>query len=476
MTQSNNPDSGDNRWRESLELIGKIRSITPHANCVYRGESRRFKEVSSGLYRELQEAVNSGVPLQVLEDQEIRLAKNYVGGGNQSGVEDIEILSAIQHYGGKTNLVDFTSDLNIALFFACDGAYSRDGRILVLEKADSEDQRFHEPKGPADRAPAQKSVLVHPTNGLVKGCLEVPIPSELKLATLEYLEKAHRINRQTVYSGPLGFIKFRERHRLAQSHLIQGMREYNEGNPSASIQHCNDALDEDHLLEEAYRCRGLAHHAKEEYDHAISDLKRALDLAPHLHCCRVELGDVYSDKSNYKRALEWYDNALDKPMPVLNKADCLNRRGIARIKAGDYAVAIFDYSQAIELCQPRPAGAQQAILRSLSNDQHRKRFQEIDAYNRQLHAIALCNRGEARLHLQQWTLARDDLAEASSKGIDTMESIVSQYGTIEELERTLGRNLPPEIRSVLKPNFPKPLHQGYDEETEHWKASPEVGY
>ena len=31
---------------------------------------------------------------------------------------DFEILTEIQHYGGKTNLIDFTTDYFIALFFA----------------------------------------------------------------------------------------------------------------------------------------------------------------------------------------------------------------------------------------------------------------------------------------------------------------------------------------------------------------------
>ena len=48
---------------------------------------------------------------------------------------DFEILTEIQHYGGKTNLIDFTIDYLVALFFACDGHHDKDGRV-ILQKAD----------------------------------------------------------------------------------------------------------------------------------------------------------------------------------------------------------------------------------------------------------------------------------------------------------------------------------------------------
>ena len=44
---------------------------------------------------------------------------------------DFEILTEIQHYGGKTNLIDFTTDYLIALFFACDGHHDKEGRIIM---------------------------------------------------------------------------------------------------------------------------------------------------------------------------------------------------------------------------------------------------------------------------------------------------------------------------------------------------------
>ena len=44
---------------------------------------------------------------------------------------NFEILTEIQHYGGETNLIDFTTDYFIALFFACDGHHDEKGRVIL---------------------------------------------------------------------------------------------------------------------------------------------------------------------------------------------------------------------------------------------------------------------------------------------------------------------------------------------------------
>ena len=50
--------------------------------------------------------------IQAIEDPILESAKNYT-----SEQEEIEIWAELQHYGGHTNLIDFTTDSHIALFF-----------------------------------------------------------------------------------------------------------------------------------------------------------------------------------------------------------------------------------------------------------------------------------------------------------------------------------------------------------------------
>ena len=42
-------------------------------------------------------------------------------------------MTDLRHYNGRVNLIDFTRDLYIALFFACDGASERDGQLIFLK-------------------------------------------------------------------------------------------------------------------------------------------------------------------------------------------------------------------------------------------------------------------------------------------------------------------------------------------------------
>ena len=41
----------------------------------------------------------------------------------------------LQHYGGKTTLIDFTQNIYIALFFACNGSFDENGRITLLSRS-----------------------------------------------------------------------------------------------------------------------------------------------------------------------------------------------------------------------------------------------------------------------------------------------------------------------------------------------------
>ena len=104
-----------------------------------------------------------------------------------------EILAQLQHYGGKTNLIDFTTDYLIALFFACDGSHHKDSRV-ILQKRESEDYQSKTPSEAIKRVESQKSVLLRSPKGFINPDVVVIIPKELKLSVLNYLEKYHDIS------------------------------------------------------------------------------------------------------------------------------------------------------------------------------------------------------------------------------------------------------------------------------------------
>ena len=432
--------------QDVLCLVVRITSASSEGQYVFRGESRRYPTVASGLYREHQDAVAAGIPFAAFEQVERREAHSYMGGLRPAG-DEMEMLSAIQHYGGRTNFVDFTADLNIALFFGCDGNYSEDGRVILLEKRAGEYLQFYEPEGPDDRAPAQRSIFVIPESGTVEGYEEIAIPSALKLPLLRHLRQYHGIDHKSVYSGPQGYIKYRQRHWNVLRHEAQGINHHNDTEYTDAIKCFNEAITENPLRAEAYRCRGVSHHCNGEHDLAISDLNYALEMVPYMYPCRVELGDVYVAKREYGKAIACYDEALSLVMPVPDTADCYNRRGNARRYDGDYDGAVSDYTEAMGLCG-RSAPESPEFMARLSDVQGR-RHQEILSAAQELYGIALCNRGEAYLHLSNWERAKIDLAAAERRGVDVAESFQQDYASIPEFEGATGITVPPELVAML---------------------------
>ena len=130
-------------------------------------------------------------------------AKKYTG-----QTDEFEILTFIQHYGGKTNLIDFTDDYHVAAFFACVSSHDKNGRIIFFERqqADS-DIRIRKPWGPAHRVIAQKSVFVQPKKGYVEPHTEVSIPKKLKQPVLDHLRTQHGIKAEEIYKDLHGYIQ-----------------------------------------------------------------------------------------------------------------------------------------------------------------------------------------------------------------------------------------------------------------------------
>ena len=67
--------------------------------------------MSSTLYRQYEDDIEAEYfEIEVVQDEMLTEAKNYI---HETG-NGFEILTQLQHYGGKTNLIDFTTDYLIA--------------------------------------------------------------------------------------------------------------------------------------------------------------------------------------------------------------------------------------------------------------------------------------------------------------------------------------------------------------------------
>ena len=150
--------------RRIREKISEIEDKSANGDYIYRGEPKRYRKVSSTLYRRYAKEIEvEYFDIEVVQDEMLTEAKHYV-----YEKDEFEILTQLQHYGGKTNLIDFTNDYLIALFFACDGFPNNGGRVILLEKNEMIKDYINEPQSPINRVRDQKSVFVQPPKGFIE--------------------------------------------------------------------------------------------------------------------------------------------------------------------------------------------------------------------------------------------------------------------------------------------------------------------
>ena len=144
---------------EVLSLIARIVCTALDMDYIYRGEPQCYPRVESSLYRHYRKVESDSFCIETIQREIVEAARQFT-----TETDDEVILAQLQHYGWSgTNLIDFTTDLNIALFFACDGHHDDDGRIVLLNKSNP---NIHYPKTPSNRVIAQKSVF-RPASGRV---------------------------------------------------------------------------------------------------------------------------------------------------------------------------------------------------------------------------------------------------------------------------------------------------------------------
>ena len=214
-----NQSSPQNDLNAVLGIIGKIAKKSDSGNYIYRGEPRRHRKVSSSLWRECKRKMRTeDFDIQAIEGLILDSAKNYT-----PEQEEIEIWAELQHYGGHTNLIDFTTDSHIALFFAYDRFFDKPGRVLFLgEEAQNKNRVKKKPQNPRNRIIAQKSVFIRPPTGVVEPDDVIAIPAHLKQLILNYLDKHHGISTETIYNDLHGFIRNQDMHQIASIEFYVG--------------------------------------------------------------------------------------------------------------------------------------------------------------------------------------------------------------------------------------------------------------
>ena len=440
------------------EKFQEIKAKSAGGGYIFRGESKHYDLVSSTLYRKylkMENKVINAVDMDIMGkavdatdiniiqanllkqamehdlNDPAKMKKRpelYKYGDSRMGSrfirKNFEVLTEIQHWGGATNLIDFTSDYKVALFFACESNYDCDGRV-ILKNRKSMRNFIRIPKEPKHRVKAQKSVFILPPKGYIETepNLVINIPKELKKTFMKLL-LLHRpqVIEEKIYGDLHGFIKIEERYQQAYILFVQAL------DLEKKAENADDKEQKSCLFEEAIRCYekiieempslhqahfrcGILYDKLGELEKAITCAREATEWKPHDHGSFGLLGKCLFGRGKFKEAIKKFSVSIR-----LNRdyAEGYFMRGDVYLHANNDELAIQDYSKAIEL---EPDKYHVYVSRGIVYLKKNEPDLAISDFTKSLRLKsnsppALIHRGYAYLQKDEFRLAIKDLTAA----------------------------------------------------------------
>jgi len=142
---------------EYIEEVSKIKH-SKISKTLYRGQANYEWPIHSSAFRRLLKSFPriSDIDLKIylielLNDARRRIIETK---------SDTELLIEVQHFGGATNLIDFSKNPLVALYFACNGEYGKAGTVFSLITESSHvKENFYEMKSDVLREKSISEIL-----------------------------------------------------------------------------------------------------------------------------------------------------------------------------------------------------------------------------------------------------------------------------------------------------------------------------
>lgn len=404
MSKSESNDS------EIQKLLQNIRGKTSQGEYVYRGEPEKYDKVSSTLYRKYAEDIQAEkFDIQIAQKEMLEQVKAYT-----DFTDETDVLTELQHYGGKTNLIDFTTDYLIALFFACDDSPNQDGRVILLNRESNQGKITSPKKNLNNRVISQKSIFFQSPKGYLDeedSAVEIiSIPKEMKQPVLHYLRKYHGIARHTIYNDILGYIQNQKKHQGTYTEFYIGLTFQEKGEYEEAIKHYDQAIRINSQFAEAYNNRGNAKDLLGRHEEAIADYDEAIRINPQIAQAYYNRGKTKDVLGRHKEAIADYNEAIHINPQF---AQAYYNRGNAKGELDRHEEAIADYDQAIRI---DPQSAQAYCNRGTAKALLGRHGEAIADYNEAIHinpqfAQAYYGRGIAKGMLCRYEEAIADYNE-----------------------------------------------------------------
>ena len=303
------PTSRNTRELEAfLRIYNELAHSAATGTFIYRGEHKIYDRVSSSLYRRHRNNDEAGLGTEAIQEEILEQARAHAPEMSDPEMDEA-ILAELRHNGGETNVIDFTRDYLVAMFFACDGAPYKAGQVHFLPEM-GEGYNIFEPLEPVHKVTTQKSVLVRPYRGFVEPISAVRIEPEEKPAVLEQLRIQHGISAETIYNDLYGLIQHQQIHRKAYNRLYEGTALSARDEYQYAIERYTKCIRRNPQMRLAYFKRAEAYHELDDYDGAIPDYQRALSFDPRDDQAHHNLGVIFLEQRKYAEAIEEFNQAL----------------------------------------------------------------------------------------------------------------------------------------------------------------------
>ena len=327
------------------DILREVAEKSAGGGYIYRGEPECYEKVSSSLYRQYKDIDVENFKVEDVQKEILEKAKQFTDKTDES-----EILAELQHYGGKTNLIDFTTDYHIALFFACDGSHDKCGRLILWQKREDHFYQVYQPREPRNRVIAQKSIFVLPDAGFIDPDEVIIIPAELKQLLLKHLRDYHGISSETIYNDLHGFIKIQAIHARAYTAFYKGLTYQDTDKYDKAIEQYDKSIALNPNSAQAFINRGAAKYSLDQHEDAIKDAIKDFDKAIRLN---PDHASAYLNRGAAKYSLDQHVEAIkdfDKAIRLNpDNTAAYNNRGYTKYSLGQHVEAIKDYDKAIRL-------------------------------------------------------------------------------------------------------------------------------
>ena len=315
----------ENAFNRFLELIREIVESSGKGNCIYRGEPEHYDKVASAPYRPSSPSKfdpgDSDLERSIIET--LKNVRNHIQDNEK---DDFEHLAVTQHYGGQTDLIDFTTDYKIALFFACNGFHENDGRVIVLPRTEDIDRKYRvkQPLNVLNRVKEQKSIFTQPHNGIIDqdDFITVNVPANLKQWILIFLRFFYDISTQSLFNDIYGYIQDNNNSRRASLLLAEAQRQLKK------------YIDDNNLPAEEKQATVRK---------IIGAYTKALQCSPYNVNLYVEQGKCHLYFDQYDSAVETFSKAI---LLQSNHVDAYVYRGFALLHLQDWEHVKMDLKAA----------------------------------------------------------------------------------------------------------------------------------